>query len=80
MTNEVGDINYRKLSYFYENQIMVHFKDNEDIFYNGIILDLNRENHTLILNERVKGNISIILEDIKSGSICEFTELKEDRE
>ena len=78
MTNELGDINYRKLSYFYENKIMVHFKDNDDIFYNGIVLDLNRKNHTLILNERVKGNISIILEDIKSNSICEFTELKED--
>lgn len=79
MTNEIGDINYRKLSYFYTNKILVHFKDNEDIFYNGLILNLNRTEHTLILNERVKGNIPIILEDIKTDSISKFTEFKEDR-
>ena len=79
MKNEIGDINYRKLSYFYENKILVHFKDNDNIFYNGLIQNLNREDHTLILDERVRGNIPIILEDIKSDTICEFTEFKEER-
>ena len=79
MTNEIGDINYRKLAYFYVNKILVHFKDTEDIFYNGLILNLNRKEHILILNERVKGNIPIILEEIKTDSICEFTETREDR-
>ena len=79
MTNEIGDINYRKLVYFYENKILVHFKDIADIFYNGLILNLNREGHILILQERVKGNIPITLENIKTDSICEFTELREER-
>ena len=79
MTNEIGDINYRKLAYFYENKILVHFKNTENIFYNGLILNLNREEHILILNERVKGNIPIILEDIKTDSICEFTKTREER-
>ena len=75
MTNEIGDINYRKLIYFYENKISVHFKDADDIFYNGLILNLNREKYILILNERVKGNLPIALEDIKSDSIREFIEI-----
>ena len=75
MTNEIGDINYRKLVYFYENKILVHFKDIEDIFYNGLILNLDREGHILILKERVKGNIPIVLENIKTDSIAEFTEV-----
>lgn len=79
MTNDIGDMNYRKLTYFYKNKILVHFKDNDDIFYNGLILNLNREEHILILDERVKGNIPIVLEDIKTNSISEFTELREDR-
>ena len=77
MTNEIGDINYRKLSYFYENKILVHFIDNDDIFYNGLILNLSREEHTLILDERVKGDIPIILEDIKTDSISAFIKLDE---
>ena len=79
MTNEIGDINYRKLIYFYENKILVHFKDIDDIFYNGLILNLNREGHVLILKERVKGEIPITLENIKTDSICKFTETKEER-
>ena len=74
MTNEIGDINYRKLIYFYENKIKVHFKDFDEIFYNGLILNLKKEEHILILNERVRGNIPLVLEKIKPDSICEFTE------
>ncbi len=80
MTNEIGEINYRKLIYFYENNILVHFKDIDDIFYNGLILNLNREGHVLILKERVKGEIPITLEDIKSDSISKFTEVGAGRE
>ena len=80
MINEIGDIIYRKLVYFYENKILIHFKDLEDIFYNGLILNLDREKHMLILNERVKGDIPIALEDIKPDSIRIFTEVGEERE
>jgi len=74
MTNEIGDINYRKLIYFFENNIIIHFKDTNNIFYNGLILNLDREKHTMLIEERVRGNIPIILEQIKSDTICEFRE------
>ncbi len=79
MTNEIGDINYRKLVYFYENKILIHFKDMNNIFYNGLILNLDREKHIMLIEERVRGNLPIILEEIKSDSICEFTEFREER-
>jgi len=77
MTNEIGDINYRSLVYFYENKIKIHFKDMENIFYNGLILSLDKKTNTIILKERVKGIIPITLEKIKSDSICKFTEVGE---
>lgn len=74
MTNEIGQINFRKLSYFFENKLKIHFKDLDDIFYNGLIVDLNEATLTLILQERVRGIIPIILEQIQSDSIQEFKE------
>ena len=67
---------YRKLLYFFKNQIEVHFKDFDDIFYNGFIIDLSEDKLTLVLNERVKGTIPILLEFINPDSIvkCERKE------
>ncbi len=72
MTNEIGQKNYRKLLYFFENKIKVHFKDLDEIFYNGLILDLNEEKLTMLLQERIRGNIPLLLEFIRSDSIQEF--------
>ena len=74
MTNELGLMNYRKLLYFFENKIKIHFKDLDYIFYNGLILDLSEEKLTMVLRERVKGEIPILLENIKTDSISKFTE------
>jgi len=74
MNNEIGQRNYRKLLYFFENKIRVHFTDLDEIFYNGLILDLSEENLSMVLNERVKGNMPILLECIKESSIEEFKE------
>ena len=74
MTNEIGQKVYRKLLYFFENNLQVHFKDVENIFYNGLILDLNEEKLTLVLRERVRGSIPILLEFINEDSICKFKE------
>lgn len=64
--------NYRKLSYFYENGIKVHFKDFNDVFYNGLILDLSPEKNVIVLNERVKGEMPFLLEHINPDSIRKF--------
>ena len=74
MIDETGQNNFRKLLYFFENNIKIHFKDLDGIFYNGLIIDLNEEKHTLVLLERVKGSIPILLEDIDSNSIVKFEE------
>jgi len=74
MTNaKIAHDSYRKLIYFFENKIEVHFKDFDDIFYNGMIIDLNEHKLTMVLSERVKGTIPILLEFINPDSIvkCE---------
>ena len=74
MKNETGQIVFRKLLYFFENQIKVHFKDLDNIFYNGLILDLNEEKQTLVLAERVRGEMPVLLEFINPDSISKFEE------
>ena len=77
MKNELGQKVYRKLLYYFENKIHVHFKDLDDIFYNGLILDLNEDKLTMVLYERVRGSIPILLEFINPDSICKFKEVDE---
>lgn len=72
MNNEIGQKNYRKLLYFYENKIKIHFKDLDEIFYNGLIIDLSEEKLSMILQERIRGTLPILLEFIKHDSIQEF--------
>jgi len=79
MNNEIGEMNYRKLLYYFENKIIVHFTDLDKIFYNGLILDLNKERVTLVINERVKGEIPFLLEQINPDSITKFQEKEEVR-
>jgi len=66
---------YRKFLYFFENKIAVHFKDLDNIFYNGLILALKKDESTMIIQERVRGVIPILLECVKINSIAEFTEV-----
>lgn len=65
---------FRKFSYFFENKIKVHFKDFDDIFYNGLIIDLSEKKLTMILSENVRGTIPILLECINPDSISKFNE------
>lgn len=77
MKEEIGQMNYRKLLYFFKNKVKVHFKNLENIFYNGLILDLSELKLTMVLQERVIGSIPILLEEIKTDSIAEFKEERE---
>lgn len=70
-------MNYRKLIYFFENKIQIHFNDLDHIFYNGLIIDLSEDKLTMVLKERVKGTIPILLENIIPHSIKELKEVKE---
>lgn len=74
MRNEIGDMNYRKLLYYFKNNLMIHFKDLDNIFYNGLILDLNERKLTMVLKERVKGEMPFLLEQIQTDSISKFVE------
>lgn len=74
MKNEIGERNYRKLLYYFKNSLVVHFTDFDKIFYNGFILDLNEEKLTMVLRERIKGEIPILLECINTDSITKFKE------
>ena len=65
---------YRKFLFFFENKIKVHFKDLDEIFYNGLILDLDFEHKTMVLAERVKGEMPILLEMVNPESIRKFEE------
>jgi len=76
MKNERGLTVYRKLLYFYENKLKVHFKDFNEIFYNGEIIDISEEKLTLVLKERVMGTLPFLLEQINPDSIYEFKEEK----
>ena len=72
--DKIAGDSYRKLLYFFENKIAVHFKDLDEIFYNGLIIDLSEEKNTMVLHENIKGTIPILLEFINPESISQYKE------
>jgi len=74
MKNETANENYRKFIYFFENKIKVHFKDFDDIFYNGLIIDLDEKKLIMVIMERIRGTMPILLEFVNPDSIVEFKE------
>lgn len=79
MTKEkIAQDSYRRLIYFYENEIKIHFKDFNDVWYNGLILDLNSETKTMVLKENVRGTIPMGLEDVNPDTIVKFVPKEEE--
>ncbi len=74
MNNELGRKVYRKLSYFYEKKIPVHFSLISGGWKNGEIIDLNENTLTLVLKEFVEGELPFLLENIDPNSIVKFKE------
>jgi hypothetical protein len=77
---------YRKLIYFYEKKIPVHFcLVNGPGWKNGIIQTLNEKDYTLILNELREGELHFLFEEISINSIQpykspeELAKLREDK-
>ncbi len=77
MNNEQGTRVYRKLIYFFENEIPIHFTLLNGGWKNGKIKELNEEKLTLVLTEFVEGELPFLLEDIDTDSIVEFREKEE---
>lgn len=78
MANEYGQRIYRKLLYFSQNGVAIHFTINDTgVFYNGIILDLNLDKLTLVLKEFKFGEMPFLLEDINEDSIVKYTTKEE---
>ena len=76
MNNELGKQVYRKLIYFYENKISVHFSLISSGWKYGKIIDLNEKKLTLILEENVEGKLPFLCEEIKINSIFKFKDKK----
>jgi len=74
MKQEIGKEVYRKLLYFFENNLPVHFKTFSETWHNGLILDLNENKLTLVLREFVQGEIPFLLEKINPDKISKFEE------
>jgi len=72
MNNELGKQVYRKLLYFFENKIPVHFSLISSGWKNGEIVDLNEKKLTLVLKEFVEGELPFLCEEIDPNSIVKF--------
>ena len=72
MNNEKGKQVYRKLIYFFEKKIPIHFSLDSGGWKNGEILDLNEKKLTLVLKEFVEGDLPFLLENIILDSIKRF--------
>jgi len=75
MNNKKGLRIYRKLLYYFENKIPIHINTIFG-FRNGIVLDLNEEKLTVVIND-IKEIAPILLEDIFEDSIDKFKEVGE---
>jgi hypothetical protein len=68
---------YRKLLYYHENKLPVHFCLHRGGFKNGEILDLNEKKLILVLREYFEGCQPFLLEEIKLESIALFKKREE---
>ena len=74
MNNELGKQVCRKLNYFYENKIPVHFSLISGGWKNGEIIDLDDKKLTFVLKEFVEGELPFLCEEIDFDSINKFRE------
>ena len=65
---------YRKLAYFFENEIPIHFCLVKGGWKNGLIIDLSDDNETMVLKEFVEGPLPFLLEEIDVDTIKAYKE------
>jgi len=78
MNNELGKQVYRKLIYFNENEIPIHFCLNSGGWKNGKIKSLDKKELTFVLDEFVEGELLFLCEEIDIDSINKFKEKKDE--
>lgn len=71
-----GNQAYRKLEYFYKNKILVHLKTKGESWYNGKILELNKDKNIVVLDELKNGVVSVLLEEVKVNTITSYKRLE----
>ncbi len=79
MKNELGKQAFRKLVYFNENKIPIHFSLTSGGWKNGKIIELNEDKLTLVLNEFVEGELLFLLENINPNSIVRFRKKEDEK-
>ena len=78
MNNELGEQVYRKLHYFYINEILIHFDLVRGGWKNGKVISLNEKELTFTLKENVEGEMPFLCEEVELNSIAKFREKKEE--
>lgn len=73
-TQELGIDVYRKLLYFYQHNIPVHFSLVRGGWKNGLIRDLNGRTLSIVLREYKEGTLIFLCEEINPESIEEYRE------
>jgi len=69
--NDKGQRIYDKLLYYFEKKVSVHVNSSFG-YRNGLIIDLN--DSMLVIEDRVKGETQIFLEEIYEDSISRYVE------
>ena len=73
--NNADDV-MRKLKYFLDNKIPVHFTEVDGTFYNGILKDIVVEEKVICIIDRKDGMNIILAESIVISSIAPVKEEK----
>lgn len=72
--NEIGKKVYRKLTWFYKQQLPIHFCLLDKFGWkNGEIFELDEEKLTFVLNEFKEGKLPFLCEEININTIKQFT-------
>lgn len=61
--NEINEIT-DKAKFLFENKITTHIDTREDIFYNGLILELHET--FIVINDRMLGSSPVSFSEIKN--------------
>jgi len=68
---------FRKLGYFFKNNINIHFSLTSGGWKNGKIKNLDEDKMLMVLDENEEGELPILIENIVFDSIKKFKELGE---
>jgi hypothetical protein len=77
-TEDYSNFVYKKLLFYYEKSIPVHFSMIQGGWVNGLILELDEEYKMVILKEFLNGKMSFLCNEIKLHTISAYGSNKKD--